>query len=291
MELNESQVNKATSALLEFFEKTKKNDLLADESPVWLVLSTKIPPENSKVKPIKIPLKYPIYNKNSDVCLITKDPQSEYKEMLKEQGITNISKVIGVTKLKKKYKPYEAKRQLCNSYDIFLADDRIIPILPKLIGKSFYDKKKQPVPIKLKKGILLKEITNVLNSTFYFVNSGGCSSIKIGLTNQTPQEIAENIMYSINYIVEKVPGKWKNIQRLSIKTNKSIALPIYSSLPDEAKKIEINQINKSNEDEEKEDEVFAEQEEEDDDDEEEEEENGDDDDDDDDEEEEDDDDE
>jgi len=52
------------------------------------------------------------------------------------------NKVIGVTKLKKKYKPYEAKRQLCNSYDIFLSDDRVIPILPKLIGKSFYEKKK-----------------------------------------------------------------------------------------------------------------------------------------------------
>ncbi|KAG4103048.1 ribosomal protein L1 [Neocallimastix lanati (nom. inval.)] len=262
MELNEAQVNKATSALLKYFESTKKNDLLADESPVWLVLVTKIPPENSKVKPIRIPLKYPIYDKDTEVCLITKDPQSEYKEMLKEQGITSINKVIGVTKLKKKYKPYEAKRQLCNSYDIFLSDDRVIPILPKLIGKSFYEKKKNPVPIKMKKGSLLKEITNALNSTYYFVNSGGCSSIKIGLTNQTPEEIAENIMYSINYIVEKVPGKWKNIQRLSIKTNKSVALPIYSSLPDEAKKIEFEPIKNEEEEEENGEENEEEEEEE-----------------------------
>jgi len=40
--------------LLKYFESTKKNDLLADESPVWLVLVTKIPPENSKVKPIRM---------------------------------------------------------------------------------------------------------------------------------------------------------------------------------------------------------------------------------------------
>jgi len=29
-------------------------------------------------------------------------------------------------------------RQLCKMFDIFLADDRILPSLPKLIGKSFF---------------------------------------------------------------------------------------------------------------------------------------------------------
>ena len=33
-----------------------------------------------------------------------------------------------------KYESAEAKRQLCNSYDLFVADDRILPSLPKLIG-------------------------------------------------------------------------------------------------------------------------------------------------------------
>lgn len=44
--------------------------------------------------------------------------------------------MIGISKLKGKYEPYEAKRQLCNSYDLFVADDRIVPSLPKLIGES-----------------------------------------------------------------------------------------------------------------------------------------------------------
>lgn len=247
MELNENQVKKATSALLAYNNKINEEQLISEDSPVWLVLSTKIPNDNSKVKPIRIPLKYPVINEESEVCLITKDPQSDYKEMLREQGITRISKVIGVTKLRKKYKPYEAKRLLCNSYDIFIADDRVIPLLPKLIGKTFYERKKQPVPIKIKKESLLKEITNTLDSTYLFINTGNCSSIKIGLTSQTPEQIAENILYSINYIVEKIPGKWKNVQRLSIKTNKSIALPIYSALPDEAVKINIQPLNEKKE--------------------------------------------
>ncbi len=50
--------------------------------------------------------------------------------------------MIGVTKLRQKYKPHEAKRQLCAGYDWFLADERVVPLLPKLLGKSFFDKKK-----------------------------------------------------------------------------------------------------------------------------------------------------
>ena len=50
--------------------------------------------------------------------------------------------MLGISKLKANYYPFEAKRKLCDSYDLFMADDRIIPSLPKLIGKSFFKKKK-----------------------------------------------------------------------------------------------------------------------------------------------------
>ena len=53
---------------------------------------------------------------------------------MKQQKVAGIAKVIGISKLRGKYEPFEAKRKLCNSYDLFLADDRIIPSLPKLIG-------------------------------------------------------------------------------------------------------------------------------------------------------------
>lgn len=76
------------------------------------------------------------------MCLITKDPQREYKDKVAAQGLTRISKVIGVTKLRQKHKPYEAKRQLCSSFEVFLADARVIPVLPALLGKHFFEKKK-----------------------------------------------------------------------------------------------------------------------------------------------------
>lgn len=39
----------------------------------------------------------------------------------------------------------------------------------------------------------------------------------------------ENIMSVMPALIEKLPGKWSNISSLSLKTDTSIALPIYTS--------------------------------------------------------------
>ena len=53
---------------------------------------------------------------------------------MRQEKLAKVAKVIGLSKLKSKYESHEAKRNLCAQYDIFLADDRIIPLLPKLLG-------------------------------------------------------------------------------------------------------------------------------------------------------------
>lgn len=45
-----------------------------------------------------------------------------------------VVQVVGISKLKTKYEAYESKRRLCDEYDLFCADERIIPQLPKLLG-------------------------------------------------------------------------------------------------------------------------------------------------------------
>ena len=70
------------------------------------------------------------------------------------------------------------------------------------------------------------------------------SSIKIGTVDQTPEQVAENILYAIDSIVDKIPKKWNNVQSLHIKTSESVSLPIFNSLPD----IDINQPISDNDD-------------------------------------------
>ena len=69
-------------------------------------------------------------------CAAAGEGHKAAKKRVKQEKIAGVSKVIGVSKLRTKYEPFEAKRTLCNSFDLFVADDRVIPSLPKLLGEA-----------------------------------------------------------------------------------------------------------------------------------------------------------
>jgi ribosome biogenesis protein UTP30 len=83
----------------------------------------------------------------SSVCLISKTPQREYKDLLAapEHNIKFVSRVVGVEKLRGKHAPYEARRRLCSEHDVFLCDERVMEMMPKLLGKTWFDAKKYVV--------------------------------------------------------------------------------------------------------------------------------------------------
>ncbi|KAF0514589.1 ribosomal protein L1 [Gigaspora margarita] len=117
--LDKDLIEKAATALLKYVSKQqeeKSNDILADTVHfVWLIVSTHRFLDITKDKPVSIPLKHPLYDASTEICLITKDPQKTFKELVVSKNLKRIRKVIEISKLRKKYQPYEAKRQLCNS--------------------------------------------------------------------------------------------------------------------------------------------------------------------------------
>ncbi|KAF9434705.1 hypothetical protein BGZ76_007572 [Entomortierella beljakovae] len=233
--LDIKQADKAVKALLGHIAKQGESSdkLIEEDQGVWLIIATKKFSDESKAKPQRIPLKHSIIAPDAEVCLFVKDPQRDFKRLLEEKKVKSINRVIGVSKLRAKYKPYEAKRQLCASYGMFLADARIVTLLPKMLGKTFFLKKKQPIPVDMTKTDLKKEIERALGSTYMHITSGTCTAVKIGVTSQTAAEITANIEAAIPHIVAKIPRQWKNIQAINLKTNDSIALPIFNSLPNE----------------------------------------------------------
>ncbi|KAJ1674465.1 proteasome-interacting protein cic1, partial [Spiromyces aspiralis] len=191
------------------------------------------------------PLRHPIYEKETtDVCLLTKDPASIYQERVASNSLGFIKNVIGVSELQTKYKAFEKKRQLLTQYDLFVADERIMNLLPKLVGAKFFMKKKQPSLVDLTKTDIKKELEKALHSTYMIVPAGTCISIRIGRTSFSDKALAENIEYATGQVVRRLPRKWNNVQSISIKTPNSVALPIYNSLPDPSGMIDVNGIAK-----------------------------------------------
>ncbi|KAJ1915646.1 proteasome-interacting protein cic1 [Mycoemilia scoparia] len=239
------QVSKASKALLKYVEarreKKESNNLLEESDElVYIIITTKKFSEKTVHKPSRIPLRHPIFDTDTEVCLITKDPASTYKEKLEEANVGFVKEVVGISELRTKYKSYEAKRLLLTSYDLFLTDDRVVNFLPKLLGSKFFEKKKLPAMVNLTKPDIKKELEKALHSTYLNIPAGTCVSVKIGKTSQNYKDIAENIEHAISYIVDRIPRKWKNVQAIHIKTPESLSLPIYNSLPEAPPKIDIN---------------------------------------------------
>lgn len=286
-QLDPSQTLRASGALLKKIQSDEvtrrttsgKADLLADNDdendeadsdavPVWLVMTTKKHVVDAKkMKPGKITLPHPLASATSPnlrICLITADPQRKYKDLVTSTQFpvnlaTKVARVIGITKLKAKYKSYESRRQLFGEYDVFLADDRIITYLPATLGKIFYDKTaKRPIPVhiqgkpannrdengakrvKLAEGgtksvkneptaeNLAKEIERAIGSALVHLSPSTNTAVKVGKSGWSAEDVAANVEAVVAALTEKyVTNGWRNVRAFHIKGPNTASLPIW----------------------------------------------------------------
>ncbi|KAL8904554.1 MAG: hypothetical protein Q9171_007012 [Xanthocarpia ochracea] len=280
-QLDHSQTLKASSALLKHISSeidrkaatsTTKNLLqpslnTSDENdgmdvePVWLSLTTKKHiVDQRRLKPGKIPLPHSLnQSPTTTVCLITCDPQRQVKDTVAHPSFptalsSRITKVIGISKLKARYQSFESRRQLFNAHDVFLADDRVVTMLPKVLGKIFYQSPKKPVPVRLEpyrqtdasgkrvaakaadektKTIapplqVAKEIEKTINCALVHLSPSNNTSVRVGYSSFTAQQIADNVEAVVAGLVEKfIPQGWRNIRAVNIKGPNTMALPIW----------------------------------------------------------------
>ncbi|KAF7243071.1 Ribosomal L1 domain-containing protein 1 [Varanus komodoensis] len=233
------RIKKAAQALLAYNakkQKTAEKLLLNEDRNMFLMITVwKIPPREQV---IKIALPHGILPETSEVCLFTKDEpgltaeqtENMYKKLLSQHGITNITEVIPYKTLKKEYKPFEAKRRLLGRFSLFLSDDRVRRLLPSHLGKHFYKNKKAPLSVNLKAKDLAKEINRLIQGTILPVtNKGCCYTARIGHTGMEAHKIAENVVAAAKVMAVKAPQIWKSVKIFHLKTDKSVALPIFTS--------------------------------------------------------------
>lgn len=280
--VDSAQTLRATTALLRKIQSTTpsqsadaKASLLADADDseaadamrIWLILTTKKHIiDKKRLKPGKIALPHPYLDVNDEtlrICLITADPQRKYKDLIDSaafpEGLRkSIKRVIGLEKLKAKYKSFESRRQLAGEYDVFLADDRIATYLPGVLGKVFFKGgSKRPVPVSLEgkrqsvdeKGVkrrklseggakvvksevkpqdVANEIRKAVGSALVHLAPSTTTAVKVGVASQSPQDVRENVEAVVQGLVDKyVPQKWANVRSVHVKGAQTAALPIW----------------------------------------------------------------
>ncbi|ORX84023.1 ribosomal protein L1 [Anaeromyces robustus] len=228
--IERSQIVKCSKAIHAYIQRERLNgnkDYLDFLKAIWLVIEVDEIQSTHKFKPTLIPLKHSLYDKDSDFFVVTKDPQTKYKQLIEKERIKKITMVVGISNLRSKLKGKDDRVQLYNDYDGVFADEKIIHLLPDILGPVFYNKKKQPMPINLQSKNLLREFANAMNSTYLLIKNKGITSVKIATTEFSAKEIFENITYALDKIIAQIPGKFKHINSIRLKTSDSIALVIY----------------------------------------------------------------
>ena len=234
--LAQAQVEKAVVALCTHLSRAPPkggNELLGDSAQIFVVLSTKQMPKEvvgaKAVKPVRLDLPHAWRSLDeTDVSLVVKAPQRTIKDKLASQGVSGV-KVIGVDKLKKKYVPYEARRKLRAAYDLMLADDRILPQLPPLLGSDFFKSNKLPLPLNVRKRDLKAEIERCVGAAILRPTKGTCSSLVVASSAQPQAEIVANVISATEQVVQRLKGHWSNVQGVHIRAANSVSLPLYAS--------------------------------------------------------------
>lgn len=255
--VNSELLNNAIKALLKHHnESDSKSALLGNDLPVQVQFTLARIPEKTSARPIRVEIPHPLHkvlqtsedkDQNQDgldeveVCLIVKDESKQWVKELLEQFPSHtscIKKVLTLTSLRKKYTQYKDRRELLKRYDLFLADDRILPMLGKALGKNFFQEKKQPIPLKLtRKEALPFAIQRCLKSSYMFISPGTCVSIKAGNTAMSLEYLVENVEAILANAVKHIPRKWSNVSAVNVKTSQSVALPVYNKTREELEEI------------------------------------------------------
>lgn len=224
--------------------------------------------DTTRLQPSKIPLPHSLNtDAESTICLITADPQRAYKNMVASEDFSEelrkrVTRVIDLAHLKAKFKAYEAQRKLFSEHDVFLADDRIINQLPKVLGKTFFKTTaKRPVPVVLQAARervdgkrvarprakkekrdpledvnarptpeIVSEIQKAISSALVHLSPSTNTAVKVGYAGWPAEQLAANVEAVATALVDRfVPQKWNNVRSFYIKGPETASLPLWQT--------------------------------------------------------------
>jgi len=119
--------------------------------------------------------------------------------------------------LKKLNKNKKLVKKLCNQYDAFLCSESIIKNVPRLVGPHMNRAGKFPTAVSVADD--LKEKVTELQSTVKFqLKKVLCLGTCVGHAEMTEEQLRQNTVMALNFLVSLLKKNWQNLKSVYIKT-------------------------------------------------------------------------
>lgn len=178
------------------------------------------------------------------ICLIVKDLNKKerdydktvrkYEKLVEDAKLSHLIKmVMPLKQFKLEFRPYQTKRTLSTSFDMFLADKCLHEILYQgsQLGKEFHKKKKMPIDVDLENTDKLHEtVTDIVHSTLIRLNGKGpIIDIQAFNSSHTLDQAMANIECIRAELVKHLAGGIQNIKSIHLKATNTIAVPFFAN--------------------------------------------------------------
>lgn len=108
-------------------------------------------------------------------------------------------------------------RKMINSFDFFLADTKLMPVVGKVLGQILGPRGKMPIPVPFNAPIE-SFLDRFRSSVRVKVKNSLSMSCKIGDETMEDSDLALNANAVVNAVEKKLPNGDKNIKRIMVKT-------------------------------------------------------------------------
>jgi len=119
--------------------------------------------------------------------------------------------------LKKLNKNKKLVKKLAKKYDAFLASEALIKQIPRLLGPGLNKAGKFPVLLTHQESMVQK-IDEVKATIKFQMKKVLCLCVAVGHVSMSSDELAQNVIMSVNFLVSLLKKHWQNVRSLHIKS-------------------------------------------------------------------------
>jgi len=131
-----------------------------------------------------------------------------------------------VDDLKKLNKNKKLVKKLAQSFDAFIASQVLIPQIPRLLGPGLNKAGKFPTLV-THSDSLENKVNDIRSQVKFQLKKVLCLGVAIGNVGMTPDELRQNALMAINFLVSLLKKNWNNVKRLHIKSTMGPCQTIY----------------------------------------------------------------